>query len=125
MPALTFRLSPLLRGGLAQLGERLLCTQEVRGSNPLASTMSDRDVSAILAGAFLLGVSGCSRASPITPGDPERISHIWDPRLPGEKWAAAFSKDEAQGREVPATPTGAAARGYGSPGVKLRGRVGG
>ena len=25
-------------GGVAQLGERLLCTQEVRGSNPLIST---------------------------------------------------------------------------------------
>jgi hypothetical protein len=24
-------------GGLAQLGERLLCTQEVSGSNPLSS----------------------------------------------------------------------------------------
>ena len=26
-------------GALAQLGERLLCTQEVRGSNPLGSTI--------------------------------------------------------------------------------------
>ena len=26
------------KGALAQLGERLLCTQEVRGSNPLGST---------------------------------------------------------------------------------------
>ena len=26
-------------GGLAQSGERLLCKQEVRGSNPLASTI--------------------------------------------------------------------------------------
>ncbi len=25
-------------GGIAQLGERLLCKQEVSGSNPLAST---------------------------------------------------------------------------------------
>ena len=27
------------KGALAQLGERLLCTQEVRGSNPLGSTI--------------------------------------------------------------------------------------
>jgi hypothetical protein len=27
-------------GDIAQLGERLLCTQEVRGSNPLISTIS-------------------------------------------------------------------------------------
>ena len=39
VPTLDFRLStPRFRGGLAQLGERLPCTQEVRGSNPLAST---------------------------------------------------------------------------------------
>jgi hypothetical protein len=31
-------LGPPSRGGLAQLGERLLCTQKVSGSNPLAST---------------------------------------------------------------------------------------
>ena len=28
----------LLRGGVAQLGERLLCKQEVIGSNPFTST---------------------------------------------------------------------------------------
>ena len=27
-----------LRGGVAQMGERLLCTQEASGSNPLIST---------------------------------------------------------------------------------------
>ena len=29
---------PSALGGLAQLGERLLCTQEVTGSNPVSST---------------------------------------------------------------------------------------
>ena len=29
----------LLNGGLAQLGERLLCKQEVSGSSPLISTI--------------------------------------------------------------------------------------
>ena len=29
------------RGAVAQLGERLLCTEEVRGSNPLSSTIVD------------------------------------------------------------------------------------
>ena len=28
------------RGAVAQLGERLLCTEEVRGSTPLSSTIS-------------------------------------------------------------------------------------
>lgn len=31
-----------LRGGLAQLVERLLCTEKVSGSNPLASSKSSR-----------------------------------------------------------------------------------
>ena len=29
---------PLIDGAVAQLGERLLCTEEVRGSSPLSST---------------------------------------------------------------------------------------
>jgi hypothetical protein len=29
---------PLLNGAVAQLGERLLCKEEVRGSSPLSST---------------------------------------------------------------------------------------
>ena len=33
------RTLPARRGGLAQLGERLPCKQEVSGSNPLISTM--------------------------------------------------------------------------------------
>ena len=32
----------LLLGGLAQLGERLLCKQEVSGSSPLISTITGR-----------------------------------------------------------------------------------
>ena len=32
----------LLNGGLAQLGERLLCKQEVSGSSPLISTNMGR-----------------------------------------------------------------------------------
>lgn len=36
------------RGGIAQLGEHLLCKQRVRGSNPLASTKRlDKGVEAI------------------------------------------------------------------------------
>ncbi len=31
-------------GAVVQLGERLLCTQEVRGSNPLGSTIEAREV---------------------------------------------------------------------------------
>ena len=31
---------PEYRGAVAQLGERLLCKQEVRGSNPLSSIFS-------------------------------------------------------------------------------------
>ena len=32
-------LGPPIKGGLAQLGERLICIQEVSGSIPLSSTM--------------------------------------------------------------------------------------
>lgn len=32
------------RGGLAQLGEHLLCTQEVIGSNPLASIGFQKEI---------------------------------------------------------------------------------
>jgi hypothetical protein len=32
-------------GDIAQLGERLLCTQEVRGSNPLISTIPPFQIS--------------------------------------------------------------------------------
>ena len=35
-------LSMLSHGGIAQMGERLLCTQEVSGSNPLISTIKIR-----------------------------------------------------------------------------------
>ena len=34
-------------GAVAQLGERLPCTEEVRGSNPLSSTMKGNDITLI------------------------------------------------------------------------------
>ena len=37
-------LSVPLGGGLAQLGERLLCKQDVRGSSPLASTIGSQSI---------------------------------------------------------------------------------
>ena len=40
--ALAFARDILLLGGLAQLGERLLCKQEVSGSSPLISTTLGR-----------------------------------------------------------------------------------
>ena len=38
----------LASGGIAQLGERLVRIQEVRGSNPLISTRKSRTVAAIV-----------------------------------------------------------------------------
>ena len=58
-----------IRGGLAQLGERLLCTQEVRGSNPLASTTLRCARSALPGGAFSLGIPWLFQRSPIASGD--------------------------------------------------------
>ena len=34
---------PLVDGAVVQLGERLICIQEVRGSNPLGSTNGARE----------------------------------------------------------------------------------
>ncbi len=42
-------------GGLAQLGERLLCKQEVIGSIPLSSTNGAADQRALVTSAHLLG----------------------------------------------------------------------
>ena len=36
---------PYLTGGLAQLGERLICIQEVSGSIPLSSTITSNIIS--------------------------------------------------------------------------------
>ena len=38
-------LGPPIKGGLAQLGERLICIQEVSGSIPLSSTISPNIIS--------------------------------------------------------------------------------
>ena len=47
-------------GGLAQLGERLPCTQEVGGSNPLASTSA----------SVILSATKWREESPSSEGDP-------------------------------------------------------
>ena len=59
----------VVRGGLAQLGERLPCTQEVRGSNPLASTTLGDAFSALRGSAFSLGIPWLLQPSPIASGD--------------------------------------------------------
>ena len=38
-------LGPPIKGGLAQLGERLICIQEVSGSIPLSSTITSNIIS--------------------------------------------------------------------------------
>jgi hypothetical protein len=57
-----------LRGALAQLGERLLCTQEVSGSIPLGSmrnclgnSASSDEMAALRAGDRGAGTPGASR----------------------------------------------------------------
>ena len=72
-----------LIGGLAQSGERLLCKQEVRGSNPLASTtVSDTanaaaqgDFSGVLSpyGTVLRGGDGVDDRRPAGP-----YQHLFD-----------------------------------------------
>lgn len=42
-----------MNGGLAQLGERLPCTQQARGSSPLTSTMAIRFIEIELEGKLL------------------------------------------------------------------------
>jgi hypothetical protein len=52
-------------GAIAQLGERLLCKQEVIGSIPIGSTsiVSSEDAAISVASAMLIGVSSLFEAS--------------------------------------------------------------
>jgi hypothetical protein len=64
---LRFWLSPFWDGGVAQLGERLLCKQEVIGSIPFTSTNLVHGTDPVVEGS---GIHGSARSVIRSPGAP-------------------------------------------------------